>query len=154
MKARPVVTMAGIDQIFYFLPTIGSTDPSVSLPTPTLIELGHGMYILARQKMGDNVIHMGRLRSRSHSTQPGPIQINQVIDTEANGAPISAWTEGGSLRGPVSQSGGNRGTAGTTAFSGQGNGFPAASLSYSTPTGSTQYQQQSSSSGQGGSLGQ
>ena len=59
--------------VIYFLPTIGSTDPSVWLPTPTLIELGHGMYTPARQEMGEDVIHMGRLRSRSHSTQPGPI---------------------------------------------------------------------------------
>ena len=42
--------------------------------------------------MGDDIIHMGRLRSRTQSTQPGPIQIHQVIDTEGTGAPISAWT--------------------------------------------------------------
>ena len=38
--------------VIYFLPTIGSTDPDVWLPTPTLIELGHGMYTPARQEMG------------------------------------------------------------------------------------------------------
>ena len=38
--------------VIYLLPTIGSTDPSVWLPTPTLIELGHGMYTPARQEMG------------------------------------------------------------------------------------------------------
>ena len=59
--------------VIYFLPMIGSTDPSVWLPTPTLIELGHGMYTPARQEMGDDIIHMGRLRSRAQSTQPGPI---------------------------------------------------------------------------------
>ena len=54
--------------VIYFLPTIGSTDPSVWLPTPTLIELGHEMYTPARQGMGNDVIHMGRLRSQSNST--------------------------------------------------------------------------------------
>ena len=98
---------------------------------------------------------MGRLRSRAHSTQPGPIQIHQVIDTEGTGAPISAWTGGGSLRGPASGSGGNRGAAGSTAFSGQDSGFPAANLSFSTPTGPVQRQSQqySLSSGQGGFSG-
>jgi hypothetical protein len=91
--------------IIYFLPAIGSTDPSVWLPTPTLIRLGHGMYTPARQKMRDDIIHMGRLRSRSHCTQPGPIQIHQVIDTEGIGAPITAWTGGGSLRSLASTSG-------------------------------------------------
>ena len=77
--------------VIYFLPTIGSTDPSVWLPTSTLIELGHGMNTPARQEMGNDIIHMGRLlRSRAHSTQPGPIQIYQVIDMEGTGAPISA----------------------------------------------------------------
>ena len=68
--------------VIYFLPTIGSTDPSVWLSTPTLIELGHGMYTPLRQEMGDDFIHMGRLLSWSHRTQPGPIQIHQVIDSE------------------------------------------------------------------------
>ena len=31
--------------VIYFLPMIGSTDPSVWLPTPTLIELGHGYHV-------------------------------------------------------------------------------------------------------------
>ena len=75
---------------------------------------------------------MGQLRARAQSTQPGPIQIHQVIDMEGNGAPISAWTGGGLLRGPAALSGGNRVAAGTTAFSGQGSGFPAANLSFST----------------------
>ena len=50
-------------------------------------------------------------------------------------------------------SGGNLGAAGTSAFSGRGSGFPAASSSYSSPIGSTQprqYKQQSPSLGQGG----
>ena len=141
--------------VIYFLPMICSTDPSVWLPTPTLIELGHGMYTPARQEMGDDIIHMGRLRSRAHSTQPEPIQIHQVIDMEGTGAPISARSGGGSLRGSASGSGGNREAAGTSAFSGQDSGFPAANLSFSTPTGPVQRQSQqhSSSSGQGGSLG-
>ena len=115
--------------VIYFLPMIGSTDPSVWLPTPTLIELGHGMYTPARQEMG----HMGRLRSRAQSTQPGPIQIHQVIDTEGTGAPISAWTGGGSLRGSASGTGVNRGSTGPTTVSGQEHGLPAANLSFSTP---------------------
>jgi hypothetical protein len=118
--------------VIYCLPAIGSADPSVWLPTPTLIELGHGMYTPARQEMGDDVVHMGRLRSRSHRTQPGPIQIHQVIDTEGKGAPITAWTGGGSLRSLASTSGGSRGTASASATGRSSHGPQNASLSYST----------------------
>jgi hypothetical protein len=119
--------------VIYFLPAIGSADPSVWLPTPTLIELGHGLYTPARQEMRDDVIHMGRLRFRSHRTQPGPIQIHQVIDTEGMGVPITAWTGGGLLRSLASMSGGSRGATSTSATGESSHGPQDSNSSYSTP---------------------
>ena len=76
----------------YYLPTLGSTDPYVLLPTTTLIQLGRSAYAPARMEIVDDVINMSRLRGRADSSQLAPIQILTVTDPDPDGAgtPITA----------------------------------------------------------------
>ena len=85
--------------MLYYLPTLGSTDPYVLLPTTTLIQLGRSAYAPARMEIVDDVINMSRLRGRADSSQLAPVQIMTVMDPDGAGTPITAWAGRGSSGG-------------------------------------------------------
>ena len=73
--------------VLYYLPTLGSTDPYVLLPTTTMIQLGCSAYAPARMEIVDDVINMSRLRGRADSSQLAPVQIMTVLDSDGAGTP-------------------------------------------------------------------
>ena len=76
--------------ILYYLPSLGSVEPYILLPTTVLIQLGRGAYAPARMEITDDVINMTRLRGRADQGQLTPIQIMTVADPNGTGSPISA----------------------------------------------------------------
>ena len=89
--------------VLYYLPTLGSADPYVLLPTTTMIQLGRCAYAPARMEIVDDVINMTRMRGRADSNQLAPIQILTLRDPnpDGSGTPITAWTGRGATSGSV-----------------------------------------------------
>ena len=89
--------------VLYYLPTLGSADPYVLLPTTTMIQLGRSAYAPARMEIVDDVINMSRLRARAESTQLAPIQTLTLRDPnpDGSGTPITAWAGRGTASGSV-----------------------------------------------------
>jgi len=111
--------------ILYYLPSLGSMDPYILLPTTVLNQLGRGAYAPARMKIIDDVINLTRMRGRADQGQLAPIQIMTVADPDGTGTPISAWAGRGSS--------GGQGTGGYTGASATGDRGER----YNTPKGQT-----------------
>jgi hypothetical protein len=103
--------------ILYYLPTLGSMEPYILLPTTVLIQLG--------MEIMDDVINMTRMRGRADQGQLAPIQIMSVADPDGTGTPILAWAGRGSSGGQGT--GGNTGASATGDWGGR----------YNTPGGQT-----------------
>ena len=121
--------------VLYYLPTLGSTDPYVLLPTTTMIQLGRSAYAPARMEIVDDVINMSRLRGHADSTQLAPIQILTLRDPnpDGSGTPITAWAG----RGPSSGSSDDNmdtSDAGGDRYSTPNNSFTTSSYASQYPT--------------------
>ena len=55
--------------VLYFMPTEGTANPCIWLPTQTLVDLGRSSYAPARMEQVEDVINMTRLRTRATPTQ-------------------------------------------------------------------------------------
>ena len=78
--------------VLYFMPTEGTANPCIWLPTQTLVDLGRSSYAPARMEQVEDVINMTRLRTRATPTQPAPIPVYKISDTDSTGTPLSGWS--------------------------------------------------------------
>jgi hypothetical protein len=106
-----VIDDSKVTLILYYLPTLGSVEPYILLPTTVLNQLGRGAYAPARMEIMDDVINMTRMRGRADQGQLAPIQIMTVAGPDGTGTPISAWAGRGSSGGQGT--GGNTGASAT-----------------------------------------
>ena len=78
--------------VLYFMPTEGTANPCIWLPTQTLVDLGRSSYAPARMEQVEDVINMTRLRTWAPPTQPAPIPVYKISDTDSTGTPLSGWS--------------------------------------------------------------
>jgi hypothetical protein len=81
--------------VLYFLPTKGTTNLCIWLPMQTLVELGRSSYAPARMEQVENVINMVRLRTQATPTQPAPIPVYMISDTDSTETLLSGWSNSG-----------------------------------------------------------